>query len=108
MFKKTILVAALGAISAGAYAADVELYGVVDTGLKYTHEKWQEKSAAGKYTEKDQSFTMESGTNSATRSACAALKTLGTAGRSASSSKTASRPTRAPSVKTASSAAKRP
>ena len=67
MFKKTILVAALGAISAGAYAADVELYGVVDTGLKYTHEKWQEKSAAGKYTEKDQSFTMESGTNSATR-----------------------------------------
>ncbi len=40
MFKKTILVAALGAISAGAYAADVELYGVVDTGLKYTHEKW--------------------------------------------------------------------
>lgn len=33
MFKKTILVAALGAISAGAYAADVELYGVVDTGL---------------------------------------------------------------------------
>ena len=67
MFKKTILVAALGAISAGAYAADVELYGVVDTGLKYTHEKWQEKSAAGKDTEKDQSFTMESGTNSATR-----------------------------------------
>ena len=67
MFKKTILIAALGAISAGAYAADVELYGVVDTGLKYTHEKWQEKSAAGKDTEKDQSFTMESGTNSATR-----------------------------------------
>ena len=67
MFKKTILVAALGAISAGAYAADVELYGVVDTGLKYTHEKWQEKRAAGKHTEKDQSFTMESGTNSATR-----------------------------------------
>ena len=67
MFKKTILVAGLGAISAGAYAADVELYGVVDTGLKYTHEKWQEKSAAGKDTEKDQSFTMESGTNSATR-----------------------------------------
>ena len=107
MFKKTILVAALGAISAGAYAADVELYGVVDTGLKYTHEKWQEKSA-GSTPRRTSPSRWNRARIPPRASACAALKTLGTASRSASSSKTASRPTRAPSVKTASSAAKRP
>ena len=40
IMKKTLAaLAVLGAFAAGsAYAADVTLYGVVDLGLKYTHE----------------------------------------------------------------------
>ena len=38
MFKKTLAaVAVLGTMSVGAMAANVELYGVVDTGFSYTH-----------------------------------------------------------------------
>lgn len=69
MFKKTLLAAALGALSLSAFAADVEVYGVIDTGVKYTHEKAE---LSGDLTErngsvKDDYFTMESGTNSASR-----------------------------------------
>lgn len=45
MFKKSLVaVAALATFSAGAMAANVELYGVVDMGFSYTHTSHQEKS----------------------------------------------------------------
>ena len=44
MFKKSLVaVAALATFSAGAMAANVELYGVVDIGFTYTHTSHQEK-----------------------------------------------------------------
>lgn len=44
MFKKSLVaVAALATFSAGAMAANVELYGVVDMGFSYTHTSHQEK-----------------------------------------------------------------
>ena len=45
MFKKSLVAAAaLATFSAGAMAANVEIYGVLDIGLSYTHTSHQEKS----------------------------------------------------------------
>lgn len=39
MFKKTLVAAAIGALSISAYAADVTVYGVIDYGMVYNHDK---------------------------------------------------------------------
>lgn len=44
MFKKSLIAAAsLAALSSGAYAADISLYGVMDLGFTYTHTSHQDK-----------------------------------------------------------------
>lgn len=44
MFKKSLIAAAsLAALSSGAYAADISLYGVMDLGFTYTHTSHQNK-----------------------------------------------------------------
>lgn len=61
MQKKIIAVAVLGAMAAGtALAADVELYGRIDTGFAYSHQ-----STTGE--ESTDSFAMKSGTSSGNR-----------------------------------------
>ena len=41
MFKKTLVAAAIGALSISAYAADVNVYGVIDYGMVYNHTKYE-------------------------------------------------------------------
>lgn len=63
--KKTLAaVAVLGAFAGSALAADVQLYGIVDTGLRYTH--FDADSAAAGYDATD-SFGMQSGNQSGSR-----------------------------------------
>ncbi len=63
--KKTLAaVAVLGAFAGSALAADVQLYGVVDTGLRYTH--FDADSSAAGYDATD-SFEMKSGQQSGSR-----------------------------------------
>ena len=64
MFKKTLVAAAIGALSISAYAADVNVYGVIDYGMVYNHTKYE---ATDSDSIKEDSFTMDSGVNSATR-----------------------------------------
>ncbi len=82
MFKKSLAaVAVLAAFAGSSYAADVTMYGVVDTGLLYTHTKADvglvvdQNSFNG--SAKDDSFTMESGTNSSTRFGLRGTEDLG-------------------------------
>lgn len=83
MFKKTLAAAAvLGAFAGSAMAADVEIYGVIDTGLVYTHSKVDaEGLVEGQYAysehAKDDSLTMASGTNSASRFGLRGTEDLG-------------------------------
>ena len=71
MFKKTLVAAAIGALSISAYAADVTVYGVIDYGMVYNHTKVEQTAVDGdvrdSYSTKEDSFTMDSGVNSATR-----------------------------------------
>ena len=63
--KKTLAaVAVLGAFAGSALAADVQLYGVVDTGLRYTH--FDGDAAAAGYDAVDK-FEMKSGQQSSSR-----------------------------------------
>lgn len=70
--KKTLAaLAVLGAFAGSSLAADVTVYGVIDTGFNYTHAK---TTADGKLLNesvdrntKSDNFTMDSGNNSATR-----------------------------------------
>ena len=63
--KKTLAaVAVLGAFAGSALAADVQLYGVVDTGLRYTH--FDGDAAAAGYDAVDK-FEMKSGQQSGSR-----------------------------------------
>lgn len=63
--KKTLAAAAvLGAFAGSALAADVQLYGIVDTGLRYTH--FDADSAAAGYDATD-SFGIQSGNQSGSR-----------------------------------------
>lgn len=62
--KKTLAaVAVLGAFAGSALAADVQLYGVVDTGLQYVHGDTDSTSANSDF----DSFSMESGMASGSR-----------------------------------------
>lgn len=61
MQKKLIAVAVLGACVAGsAFAANVDVYGRIDTGLSYVHEKIGDKAATDK-------LSMDSGLSSGSR-----------------------------------------
>lgn len=65
--KKTIAaLAVMGAFAGAASAADVTLYGIVDTGLMY---KWQDTEGFynGQGVDSDSQFTMESGMNYGSR-----------------------------------------
>ncbi len=63
--KKTLAaVAVLGAFAGSALAADVQLYGIVDTGLRYTH--FDADSDAAGYDATD-SFGIQSGNQSGSR-----------------------------------------
>ena len=83
MFKKTLAAAAvLGAFAGSAFAADVTVYGVIDAGVLYTHSKTDATGLVeGQYGwtdhEKTDSFTMESGTNSASRFGLRGTEDLG-------------------------------
>lgn len=63
--KKTLAaIAVLGAFAGSAMAADVQLYGIVDTGLQYVHGDYDTKDAANSDFD---DFTMESGMASGSR-----------------------------------------
>ncbi len=71
MFKKSLAALAVLGVAAGyASAADVTLYGVVDTGLIYTHTKTYDG-------EKTDSFGLESGVSSASRFGLKGTEELG-------------------------------
>ena len=78
MFQKTILSTALlagfAAVSFSAQAADVQLYGTVDYGFVYNHAKTTETGADSV---KDDSFSMASGTNSASAFGLTGSEVLG-------------------------------
>ena len=71
MFKKTLAAAAiLGAFAGSAFAADVTLYGVVDTGLDYVHTT---KDGA----DSTDDFTMKTGQNAGNRWGLKGVEDLG-------------------------------
>lgn len=83
MFKKSLItLAALGAFAGAAMAADVTVYGVIDTGFAYTHDKTAADYQIGnkpavKETIKDDHFRMDTGNNSATRFGLKGTEDLG-------------------------------
>ena len=75
MFKKSLLaVAVLGTAAGFACAADVTLYGKVDTGLAYTHEKVEENGVTDV---KTNTFEMRNGLNSDSRFGLKGTEDLG-------------------------------
>ena len=75
MFKKSLLaVAVLGTAAGFACAADVTLYGKVDTGFAYTHEK---SEVTGQDDVKTNTFEMRNGLNSASRFGLKGTEDLG-------------------------------
>lgn len=82
MFKKSLTVlAVLGAFAGTAMAADVTVYGVVDAGLAYTHDKTTVNAKINaqelKDSVKNDEFRMDSGNNSATRFGIRGTEDLG-------------------------------
>ena len=73
--KKTLAaVAVLGAFAGSALAADVQLYGIVDTGLRYMH--FDGDAAAAGYDATD-AFEMKSGMQSGSRFGLKGTEDLG-------------------------------
>ena len=73
MFKKSLAaLAVLGAAAGYASAADVTLFGVVDTGLIYTHQTFADDSKADV-----NKFSMDSGVSSASRFGLKGTEELG-------------------------------
>lgn len=65
--KKTFVAAAvLGALAGSAFAADVTLYGVIDTGLNYQNTKTTSSEDALKVDSKN-AFTMKAGQSAGSR-----------------------------------------
>ena len=67
MKKTLIAVAALSAMAASAMAANVTVYGVVDTGLQYQHIKDKINAPLGGVSESTNKFAMAAGQNSGNR-----------------------------------------
>ena len=66
--KKTLAaVAVLGAFAGTALAADVTLYGKIDAGLNYTHQKVEAQDGTHVSSSNSNSFSMKSGQNSGSR-----------------------------------------
>ena len=87
MQKKLIAVAVLGACVAGsALAANVDVYGRIDTGLSYVHQKIGDQAGTD-------TLSMDSGMSSGNRWGLKVLRTLVTATRLGSYWKAASTPT---------------
>ena len=100
--KKTLAaLAVLGAFAGSAMAADVTLYGALDTGFEYIHTKTTGDKAVD-------TFDMQTGWDTGNRWGLKAPKTSATAIRSASSSKAASMVTTARWVRATASSAVRP
>ncbi len=74
MKKSLLAVAVLGAFAGSALAADVTLYGVVDTSLNYTH---TQTKATGKSKVKTNNFSMESGRQAGSRWGLKGVEELG-------------------------------
>ena len=74
MKKSFVALAVLGAFAGTSMAADVTMYGVVDTGLLYQH---GEASGIGSASAEVDSFSMEPGTNSASRFGIRGTEDLG-------------------------------
>lgn len=100
--KKTLAaLAVLGAFAGSAMAADVTLYGALDTGFEYKHTKLTGDKAVDK-------FDMQTGWDTGNRWGLKGSKTSATATRSASSSKAVSMVTTARWVRAAASSAVKP
>ena len=67
MKKTLIAVAALSAMAASAMAANVTVYGVVDTGLQYQHVKDKLSALGESASESTNKFAMAAGQNSGSR-----------------------------------------
>lgn len=87
MKKSLTALAVLGVFAGSAMAADVTLYGAIDTGLEYIHNKTTD--FAGDSVKEDK-FDMQNGWDTPSRWGLKGLKTSATAIRSASSSKAVS------------------
>lgn len=77
MKKSLAALAVLGAFAGSSMAADVTMYGVVDTGLVYSHDKAEASLFGFSASEKTDSFGMASGTNSASRFGVRGTEDLG-------------------------------
>ncbi len=78
MKKSLAALAVLGAFAGSSMAADVTMYGVVDTGLVYSHDKGELSiDGLGSASAKTDSFGMASGTNSASRFGVRGTEDLG-------------------------------
>lgn len=77
MKKSLAALAVLGAFAGSSMAADVTMYGVVDTGLVYSHDKAEAFPFRFFASEKTDSFGMASGTNSASRFGVRGTEDLG-------------------------------
>ena len=75
MRKSLLAVAVLGAFAGTAMAADVTLYGMVDTGLVYTHAKYNKGD--GLDSKKIRQFEMKSGNQSGSRWGLKGVEDLG-------------------------------
>ena len=101
MKKQMIALAVAGAFAGSAFAANVDMYGVVDTGLVYTQTEVGGVLSSAKA--EGHKFSMDSGVNAGNRFACAVRKTWATATLCLSSLKTVLIPIRGLSARTASS-----
>ena len=105
MKKSLTALAVLGVFAGSAMAADVTLYGALDTGFEYFHKKTTQYDGSS---EKSDTFDMQTGWDTGNRWGLKGPKTLATAIRSASSLKAASMVTMARWVRAAASSAVKP
>ena len=77
MKKTLIAVAALSAMAASAMAANVTVYGVVDTGLQYQHVKGEVSALGESASESTNKFAMTAGQNSGSRVGFKGVEDLG-------------------------------
>lgn len=78
MYKKTLVALAVaGAAATAASAADLTVYGVVDTGLMYNHERSSLTIGADKFSASEDRFGMASGINAPSRFGFKGVEDLG-------------------------------
>lgn len=78
MYKKTLVALAVaGAAASSAYAADFTVYGVVDTGMMYNHERASITFGGDKFSASEDRFGMASGVNAPSRLGFKGVEDLG-------------------------------